>query len=347
MSRIGRYITQTTTGERFKAYVPQPLPPANPTLDITELSVALEKASLALGQLDNKIESIPNQALFIYMYIRKEALLSSQIEGTQSTLQDLLTFEAKNDNYGKIDDVEEVVNYVKAMNFALNRLDKLPLSLRLIKETHAVLLQGNRGAQCSPGEFRKSQNWIGGTRPSNALFVPPPALEMLECMNDLELFLNQENPNLPLLIRAGLSHLQFETIHPFLDGNGRLGRLLITLMLCSEGMLSQPALYLSLYFKQNRADYYRLLNEVRETGNWEAWLAFFLKGVHETATIAVTAINNMNSLFEEDLKKIGSKKIQLNGFSKSAEHPHCQYQLFKRTGTNHTENRQALSRRVS
>jgi Fic family protein len=222
------------------------------------------------------------------MYVRKEALLSSQIEGTQSSLSDLLLFENEEIPYVPLDDVAEVSNYVAAMEHGLKRLrEGFPLSLRLIREMHAILLHSGRGASKQPGEFRRSQNWIGGTRPGNALFVPPPPDQLNECLDAFEKFLHMDDPQLPPLIKAGLAHVQFETIHPFLDGNGRLGRLLITLMLCEASALREPILYLSLYFKARRSDYYRLLQEVRENGAWEAWMEYFLTGVRETASQAV------------------------------------------------------------
>jgi Fic family protein len=238
------------------------------------------------------------------MYVRKEAVLSSQIEGTQSTLTDLLRFETEAQVGQPVDDIREVSNYVDALFYGLKRLDTLPMSLRLIREIHLRLLQSGRGVTKNPGEFRRSQNWIGGTRPGNALFVPPPVNELENCLNSFEQFLHDENPRLPSLIKAGLLHVQFETIHPFLDGNGRVGRLLVTLFLCQQGVLQQPLLYLSLYFKTHRSDYYRLLQEVREHGAWEAWLEFFLTGVAETANQAFDAANKIVSVFARDREKI-------------------------------------------
>ncbi len=249
--------------------------------------------------------------MFLYAYVRKEALLSSQIEGTQSTLTDLFALEAGEDVAARFDDVREVSNYVAAMQYGLERQASLPLSLRLIRELHNRLLQDGRGATKQPGEFRTSQNWIGGTRPGNALFVPPPPQEVMPCLGALELFLHDQDTGLPPLIRAGLAHVQFETIHPFLDGNGRVGRLLITLMLCSEGILREPLLYLSLYLKTYRSDYYRLLQEVRERGAWEAWLEFFLAGVESTASQAVDAAGRIIALFEKDRRRIegGAERV--------------------------------------
>ncbi|WP_454007320.1 Fic family protein [Alcaligenes sp. Marseille-Q7550] len=238
------------------------------------------------------------------MYVRKEAVLSSQIEGTQSTLSDLLRFETEAQAGQPIDDIREVSNYVDAMMYGLERLKELPLSLRLIREMHARLLQSGRGGTKNPGEFRRSQNWIGGSRPGNALFVPPPPAEMASCLDALERFMHEDQSRLPALVKAGLLHVQFETIHPFLDGNGRIGRLLVTLYLCVNGVLRKPLLYLSLYLKTHRTDYYRLLQEVREHGAWEAWLDFYLAGVADTANQAFDAATRIVDLFKEDRERI-------------------------------------------
>jgi len=300
--RIGIYITQKVSGESYKAYIPSKLPP-QPPIELAMLYPYLEKATLALAQLNSIHKTIPNTALFIYMYIRKEALLSSQIEGTQSSFSDLMLFEHKQKPEVSIEDVEEVSNYVKAINYGLERLkNDFPLSLRLLKEMHGILLSGGRGSHQTPGEFRRSQNWIGGTRPGNALFVPPPVEYLSDCLGDFERFLHDES--LPVLIKAGLAHVQFETIHPFLDGNGRLGRLLITLLLCTHGMLDEPILYLSLYLKQNRHTYYELLQEVRESGNWETWLEFFLIGIEKSSKQAIQTAEKINDLFAKDSEKI-------------------------------------------
>jgi len=305
-SRIGTYITYKTGDEEYKAYVPPMLPP-EPAIDLTQLYPYLEKASRALGELNNVTKSIPNTSLFIYMYVRKEALLSSQIEGTQSSLSDLMLFEHHQKPRVAIEDVEEVSNYVKAINHGLKRLrEGFPLSLRLLREIHQVLLSGTRGAKALPGEFRSSQNWIGGTRPGNALFVPPPVEYLNKCLFNLEQFLYDDT--LPVLIKAGIAHVQFETIHPFLDGNGRLGRLLITLLLCESGMLSEPILYLSLYLKQHRSVYYAFLQEVRLEGTWERWLQFFLEGVFESTQQAIKTTALINSLFAQDYAKIMALK---------------------------------------
>lgn len=300
--RIGIYVTQKVSGESYKAYVPAKLPP-KPSIELAMLYPYLEKATLALAELNSVHKNIPNTALFIYMYVRKEALLSSQMEGTQSSFSDLMLFEHNQKPEVSIEDVEEVSNYVKAINYGLDRLkDDFPLSLRLLKEIHGILLSGGRGASQTPGEFRRSQNWIGGTRPGNAFFVPPPVDHLSDCLSDFERFLHDES--LPVLIKAGLAHIQFETIHPFLDGNGRLGRLLITLLLCANGMLDEPVLYLSLYLKQNRHTYYELLQEVREYGTWETWLEFFLIGVYKSSKQAIQTAQSINDLFAKDIEKI-------------------------------------------
>ena len=302
--RIGTYITKKTVKEPYKAYIPAKLPP-DPPLNLANLYPKLDNATLSISNLNSVTNAIPNKALFIYMYVRKEALLSSQIEGTQSSFSDLILFEHQQKPHVSLDDVEEVSNYVAAINYGLRRLkDGFPLSLRLLREIHSVLLQGSRGAQSLPGEFRRSQNWIGGTRPGNALFVPPPPEKLMECLDNFEKFLHDKTVKLPILIKTALAHVQFETIHPFLDGNGRLGRLLIILMLCDNGLLSEPILYLSLYLKQNRTLYYNLLQEVRQHGTWETWLEFFLDGISQTAKQASSTAQKMNRLFETDLQKV-------------------------------------------
>jgi Fic family protein len=303
-SRLGQFVETAVGAERVRAFLPPPLPPS-PPLDLQGLFTLYDTARGAVGRLDGVTAILPSTPLFLFMYVRKEALLSSQIEGTQSSLSDLLLFE--NDEIPRValDDVAEVSNYVAAMEHGLKRLrEGFPLSLRLIREMHAILLQSGRGASQQPGEFRRTQNWIGGTRPGNALFVPPPQDRLDECLNAFEKFLHVDDPQLPPLIKAGLAHVQFETIHPFLDGNGRLGRLLITLMLCDAGVLREPILYLSLYFKARRADYYSLLQEVRENGAWEAWMEFFLTGVRETASQSVDTAREIMALFDEDRRAI-------------------------------------------
>jgi Fic family protein len=302
--RIGAYVTQSVAAEPYKAYIPPKLPP-NPPINLTQLYPAIEKATLALAKLNSIHITIPNTTLFIYMYIRKEALLSSQIEGTQSSFSDLMLFEHQQKSDISLDDVEEVSNYVKAINYGVKRIkEDFSLSLRLLREIHGVLLSGGRGSSKSPGEFRRSQNWIGGTRPGNALFVPPPVEQLDQCLSDFEKFLYDDK--LPILIKVGLAHVQFETIHPFLDGNGRLGRILITLLFCYSGVLEEPILYLSFYFKQNRYKYYDLLQEVRLYGTWETWLEFFLEGIFKTATQAVQTATNINNLFNQDIAKIAT-----------------------------------------
>lgn len=301
--RLGRFVETPVAGEVVRAFVPPPLPPA-PPIDVLGLLDRLSLAERALGRLDGITMLLPRQELFLYMYVRKEAVLSSQIEGTQSTLSDLLRFETEAQAGQPIDDIREVSNYVDAMMYGLDRLEELPLSLRLIREMHERLLQSGRGGTKSPGEFRRSQNWIGGTRPGNALFVPPPITELDGCLDALERFMHESESRLPALIKAGLLHVQFETIHPFLDGNGRIGRLLVTLYLCVNGVLRKPLLYLSLYLKTHRADYYRLLQEVREHGAWEAWLDFFLAGVADTANQAFDAAARIVDLFKDDRERI-------------------------------------------
>jgi Fic family protein len=280
-----------------------------------------DRARGALGQLDGITTILPAAPLFLFMYVRKEALLSSQIEGTQSSLSDLLLFEADEIPHIQIDDVAEVSNYVAAMEHGQARIKGgFPLSLRLLREMHAILLRSGRGASQQPGEFRTTQNWIGGTRPGNAIFVPPPPHRMLECLSDLEKYLHDDDAETPVLIKAGLAHVQFETIHPFLDGNGRLGRLLIALLLFNSGVLHQPILYLSLYFKARRADYYRLLQEVRENGAWEAWMEFFLTGVADTAGQALASARELLKICADDAGKIKAlgrsapTALQVHGF---------------------------------
>ena len=302
--RLGRYVVKGSGQEKFQAFVPHPLPP-DPPVRMESLQTLLEQANQALGRLDGLASLLPDLALFIYAYVRKEAVLSSQIEGTQSSLSDLLLYENDEAPGVPIHDVQEVSNYVAAMTHGLERMrGGFPLSLRLIREIHEVLLSKGRGSHKQPGEFRNSQNWIGGTRPGNAVFVPPPPELVQDCMGALEIFLHNERPDLPLLIKAGLVHVQFETIHPFLDGNGRLGRLLITFLLCAANALREPILYLSLYFKTHRSVYYELLDRVRTRGDWEAWLDFFLTGVKETADQAANAARRIVALFEEHRRQI-------------------------------------------
>jgi Fic family protein len=298
--RTGHYVETSAGGERVRAYVPAPLPPV-PPLDLASFLSLYDRARGAVGRLDGMTTILPSAPLFLFMYVRKEALLSSQIEGTQSSLSDLLLFENDEPPQVPIDDVAEVSNYVAAVEHGMRRIrGGFPLSLRLLREMHEILLKSGRGASKQPGEFRRSQNWIGGTRPGNALFVPPPPDRLMDCLDAFERFLHTDDPAMPPLIRAGLAHVQFETIHPFLDGNGRLGRLLITLMLCEAGALREPILYLSLFLKSRRDDYYRLLQEVRQAGRWEAWMEFFLTGVAETAEQAADTARELMILFDRD-----------------------------------------------
>ena len=301
----GHYAKVSTVGESVLAFVPAPLPP-DPSIDWTpELRSKFDKALLALGRLDSVSRLLPDTSLFLYMYVRKEAVLSSMIEGTQSSLSDLLLFELDQEPGVPLNDVLEVSNYVRALYYGLKRLTEgFPLSLRLIREVHGILLTKGRGSNQTPGEFRKSQNWIGGTRPGNAAFVPPPPEKVMECMGKLELFLHDQPEPTPILLKVALAHVQFETIHPFLDGNGRLGRLLITLLLCEQEVLQQPMLYLSLYFKTHSQYYYELLNNVRLTGDWEAWLDFFAEAVIVTATQAVETAQQLLDLANKDRANI-------------------------------------------
>jgi Fic family protein len=305
-NRIGRFVETAAGGERVRAYIPAPLPP-DPPIDLEALMPLYDRAVAAVARLDGLAVILPSAPLFLLMYVRKEALLSSQIEGTQSSLSDLLLFENARAPSVALDDVVDVSNYVAAVEHGLTRLHEgFPLSLRLIREIHAILLKSGRGAAAQPGEFRRSQNWIGGTRPGNALFVPPPPNMLAGCLDAFERFLHSDRPRLPPLIRAGLAHVQFETIHPFLDGNGRLGRLLMTLILCDAGLLRAPILYLSLYLKARRDDYYRLLQEVREAGAWETWLEFFLTGVAETAEQAADTATSLIAMVDDHRRQIAA-----------------------------------------
>lgn len=301
----GYYAPSTAGGETVRAFVPHPLPPV-PALDLNGArQQLLEQASLAVGRLDSVSTLLPDPQLFLYAYVRREAVLSSQIEGTQSSLNDLLLFELDEAPGAPFDDVQEVSNYVAALEHGTARLGEgFPLCNRLLREMHSHLMAKGRGSDKQPGEFRRSQNWIGGTRPGNARFVPAPPQEVEACMAALEAFLHAENDGLPTLLRAALAHVQFETIHPFLDGNGRLGRLLIVLLLHRDHLLSQPLLYLSLYFKQHRAMYYELLDRVRTHGDWEAWVDFFLEGVQQTASGAVDTAQRLGALFAQDRQRV-------------------------------------------
>lgn len=283
-TRAGRYLAQP---EGYRAFIPAPLPPVPPVQLRGELPRLLSEADRNLGRLDGSVQTLPNADLFVYMYVRKEAVLSSQIEGTQSSLQDLLAAEADVLGAERPRDVAEVVNYVRAMNYGLARLASLPVSVRLIREIHAELLRGARGSHLTPGELRRTQNWIGpaGCTLGNATFVPPPPHEVASALGALETFLHRED-DLPLLVKIGLAHSQFETIHPFLDGNGRVGRLLVTFLLCERGVLVKPVLYLSHFFKRHRQEYYERLQAVRESGDLEGWLGFFLRGLAEVSVEA-------------------------------------------------------------
>ncbi len=303
----GHYIRCSTSPEPFQAFIPSPLPP-NPELFLdVNLCDWLERANRALGRLDGISTLLPEPSLFLYLYVRKEAVLSSQIEGTQSSFSDLLLYETDEAPGVPLNDVQEVSHYVAALNHGLGRLrEGFPLSLRLIREIHEVLLSQGRGSEKSPGEFRISQNWINGTRPGNAQYVPPPPEYVMDCLGPLETFMHDLPMRTPTLIKAALTHVQFETIHPFLDGNGRLGRLLITFLLCSEGALSEPLLYLSLYFKTHRQQYYDLLQQVRLKGDWEQWMEFFLEGVVTTSEQASNTAKRILDLFERDRGRIES-----------------------------------------
>lgn len=296
--RAGRYIRQL---EGYRAFIPAPLPPNPPILLQGELQRLLSDADRALGRLDGSVQTLPNADLFVYMYVRKEAVLSSQIEGTQSSLQDLLADEAHVPGARRPADVGEVANYVRAMNLGLRRLDTLPVSVRLIRQIHAELLTGVRGYRLDPGELRRSQNWVGpgGCTLAEATFVPPPPSQVPDALGALELFLH-ERDDLPLLVKIGLAHAQFETVHPFLDGNGRIGRLLITLLLCERGVLSKPVLYLSHYFKRHRQEYYDRLQTVRDDGDFEGWLRFFLTGIATVSDEAALTARRILELREQD-----------------------------------------------
>lgn len=300
--RAGTYQNQPTG---YRAFIPAPLPPDPPIAMDDELQTLLSTADRALGRLDGSIQTLPDSDLFVLMYVRKEAVLSSQIEGTQSSLNDLLRAEAKIYDPDRPADVKEVSNYVGALNYGLRRLSDLPISVRLIREIHERLLRGVRGAHLKPGELRQSQNWIGppGVTLSEATFIPPPPHEVPKALGDLEQFMHATDA-MPALIRIGLTHAQFETIHPFLDGNGRVGRLLITFLLCQQGTLLSPVLYLSHYFKANRAEYYEHLQDIREQGSWEAWLRFFLRGVADVSREATETARAIVSLREAHRNKI-------------------------------------------
>lgn len=317
-NRAGVLIPQQSGVDGFSAFIPAPLPP-DPPLDFSgPLRALLERASHSLGRLDG-ISGTLEPDLLLYMYVRKEAVLSSQIEGTQSTLSDLLEYENAEAAGVPVDDVREVSRYVRALHSGMERLrEGIPPSLRLIREMHGVLMQEGRGATQDPGEFRRTQNWIGGSRPGTARFVPPPPHELGRVLGDLERFMIDSDTT--PLVKAGLVHAQFETIHPFLDGNGRIGRLLITLLLCAGGALRRPFLYLSLYFKLHRDDYYDALQRVRSYGDWERWMAYFLDGVDWTARQATRTTEDLLALFASDRERILSQPRTLASTLKVYEH---------------------------
>jgi Fic family protein len=321
-TRLGRYIVTNYGSESVRAYLPPPLPP-DPPVDLTRLQTLLEQANRALGRMDGISFILPDPVLFLYGYIRKEAVMSSQIEGNPSSLSDLLIFETADVPGVRDADVIEVSNYVAAMNHGLRRVRSgFPISSRLICEVHEVLLARGRGSDKLPGEFRRSQNRIGGTRPGNAFYVPPPPDQVPDCMHALGQFIHDVRPDLPPLVKVALAHVQFESIHPFLNGNGRLGRLLMTLMLAAENVLRDPLLYLSLYLKRHRRTYYELLNRVREIGEWEAWLEFFLTGVRESADEAAITARRIWTLHAHDQQKIA----QLGRPGRSAQLVYAQLQ---------------------
>jgi len=310
-SRAGQYVQQI---EGYKAFIPNPLPPVPEIVMEQEMWNLLSQADRALGRLDGATDALPNPDLFVFMYVRKEAVLSSQIEGTQASLIDILEFESQALETDNPQDVAEVVNYIAAINYGLERLKDLPVSLRLIREIHQELMKGVRGAERNPGEFRRSQNWIGagGCSLAEAIYVPPPPYEMLQSLDNLEHFLHSPHP-IPTLIKVGLAHAQFETIHPFLDGNGRTGRLLITFLLCEQNILQRPLLYISYYFKKYRAEYYDRLQSIRDSGNWESWLKFFLSGVYEVAQEAAATARRIVKLKEENRQLLLDKMGRRSG----------------------------------
>jgi Fic family protein len=337
----GHYIQCSTSPEPFQAFIPSPLPPSPELILDANLCDWLERANRSLGRLDGIATLLPETSLFLYLYVRKEAVLSSQIEGTQSSFSDLLLYETDEAPGVPLNDVQEVSRYVAALDHGLKRLrEGFPLSLRLIREIHEVLLSQGRGSEKSPGAFRTSQNWINGTRPGNAQYVPPPPEHLMDCLGSLETFIHDLPARTPTLIKAALTHVQFETIHPFLDGNGRLGRLLITFLLCSEGALSEPLLYLSLYFKIHRQQYYDQLQQVRLKGDWEQWLQFFLEGVVTTAEQASSTAKRILDLFEQD-------RCQIENIGRGAGSALQVHQLIRKKpifSINHLSNQLELSR---
>jgi Fic family protein len=310
----GKYVVISTVGEKAEAFIPNPLPPRPPIEWTDSLRVQFDKAHAALGKLEGVANHVPTNML-LYSYVRKEAVLSSMIEGTQSSLSDLLVHEISPLQGAPLDDVVEVSNYVAAVDHGLKRLaEGFPISVRLIKELHKILLSNSRGSTKLPGEIRNSQNWIGGTRPGNAVFVPPPPNVLIDGLSDLEKFIHDDKQQTSTVLKAALVHLQFETLHPFLDGNGRVGRLLIILLLMSEGVLSQPLLYISLYLKTNRQRYYELLNSVRKDGDWESWLTFFAQAIEFSANSAVDTAKKLFQIADKDaelIEKQGRSRINL------------------------------------
>jgi Fic family protein len=312
----GYYETHSAYSDKpYKTFIPKPLPPEPKVLIDSLLWDLLDRANRALGRLDGVSDLLPDPYLFTYFYVRKEAVLSSQIEGTQSTLSQLLLFETEQAPGVPLVDVKEVLNYVNALQYGISSItsaNRPPISLRLIKEMHRILMTDARGGRKYPGEFRQDQNWIGADDINKATYIGPPPDKVVECLSELERFIHDIPERTPVLMKAALAHVQFETIHPFSDGNGRMGRLLITLLLCAESALQQPMLYLSLYFKANRNEYYERLQRVREHGDWEGWLRFFLQGILETSQQAVNAAQEILRLFDVDRKRISSLKQQAN-----------------------------------
>jgi Fic family protein len=332
MKRVtqGKFLSQGSGASTFRTFVPVRLPPMPPLRLSPQADLLHASAALAVGRLDGISRILPDTDLLLYFYTRREAVLSSQIEGTQSSLSDLLLFEENVHAEGP-PDVREVSNYVAAMRHGLRRMQEgFPLSLRLLREMHAVLMQSGRGSEATAGEFRRSQNWVGGSRPGAASYVPPSVPEMQNCLDALEKFLHGDAHGFAPLVQAALLHVQFESIHPFLDGNGRLGRLLIALLLVERGVLSQPLLYLSLYLKENRGEYYSHLQSVRMSGRWEEWIEFFLQGVVATAEGATLLAENLLALFERDRQRLlgGQRQrgTQLQIFQALQRHPYLTIQ---------------------
>jgi Fic family protein len=320
----GRYLKVASPGEAFQAFVPAPLPPRPAIHWSPALRGRFDAALVALGRLDAVTDLLPNAGLLLYSFVRKEAVLSSMIEGTRSSLADLMLFELDEQPGVPVEDAREVSRYVAALEHGLERLrGGFPLSLRLLCEVHKVLLDRGRGSKLTPGEFRRTQVWIGGTRPGNAVFVPPPANELDECLKHFERFLHDQPEPTPPLVKAALAHVQFETIHPFLDGNGRLGRLLIALQLAADGLMREPLLYLSLYFKEHRQTYYELLNAVRLSGDWESWLEYFADAVVASATEAATSAKRLLELASADGQRI-------EGLGRAAASVHAIHRVMQR-----------------